>query len=237
MPSKDSIEHIIQRGMLFNNNPDTLKQLARQESVAYKQNLDHQQQQNSTAQHSDDGSSMVEASMLGDATPALKVFISGDRSQVGKSSVCLGLLGSLLKLGYSAADLAYIKPATQCEQPQLVSQWCEEQGIACKGIGPIVFYTGFTREFLKGNAGTSQQLLQDAKAAVDEVNSNLKTESRTLSSFAALFSNCGLLISIASLLYVYGLLCCFATLDSCRQEGSDSRWCWLPSSWQYLWCI
>jgi hypothetical protein len=176
MSSKDSIEHIIQRGMLFNNNPDTLKQLARQESVAYRQNLD-QQQKSSTAQHSDGSSNMLDASMLGDVTPALKIFISGDRSQVGKSSVCLGLLGSLLKLGYSAADLAYIKPATQCEQPQLVSQWCEEQGIACRGIGPIVFYTGFTREFLKGNAGTSQQLLQDAKTAVDEVRSLKTTES------------------------------------------------------------
>jgi hypothetical protein len=48
------------------------------------------------------------------------LFIAGDKSQVGKSSVCLGLLGSLLQLGYKPHELAYIKPATQCESPQLV---------------------------------------------------------------------------------------------------------------------
>ena len=62
------------------------------------------------------------------------------RSQVGKSSTCLGLLGSLLKQGLSADDVAYIKPATQCERPQLVTEWCETNGVACCGIGPVVFY-------------------------------------------------------------------------------------------------
>ncbi|CAN0581763.1 unnamed protein product, partial [Laminaria digitata] len=60
--------------------------------------------------------------------------------QVGKSSTCLGLLGSLLRQGLSAGDIAYIKPATQCERPQLVTEWCETNGVACRGIGPVVFY-------------------------------------------------------------------------------------------------
>lgn len=61
--------------------------------------------------------------------------------KVGKSSTCLGLLGTLLRQpGLSSSDLAYIKPATQCEKPQLVTDWCEANGIACRGIGPVVFY-------------------------------------------------------------------------------------------------
>lgn len=33
-------------------------------------------------------------------------------------SVCLGLMGALLRVGFEPQDLAYIKPATQCESPQ-----------------------------------------------------------------------------------------------------------------------
>ena len=54
----------------------------------------------------------------------IRLFIAGDKSQVGKSTVCLGLLGSLLKAGYPASKLAYIKPATQCEEEQLVAKFC-----------------------------------------------------------------------------------------------------------------
>jgi hypothetical protein len=104
--------------------------------------------------------------------PAVRLFIAGDRSQVGKSSICLGILGSLLKSGkYSPSDLAYIKPATQCEQTQLVQEFCKSKGItSCVPIGPIVYYKGFTRAFLKGDIGeTSEQLLYKAGYAVDEL--------------------------------------------------------------------
>ena len=84
----------------------------------------------------------------GGSDPIL-LFISGDRSQVGKSSVCLGLLGALLEKGYAPGELAYIKPATQCESPQLVTKFCDAKGIAQQGVGPVVFYSGFTREYLK----------------------------------------------------------------------------------------
>ncbi len=57
--------------------------------------------------------------------------------QVGKSSACLGLLGSLIKLGYTPHDLAYIKPATQCEQRTSVVSWCEAHGISCQGTGYV----------------------------------------------------------------------------------------------------
>lgn len=106
------------------------------------------------------------------AEPATRIFIAGDRSQVGKSSICMGLLGALLKTGkYKPSDLAYIKPATQCEQTQLVEAFCKHKGIdACVPIGPIVYYKGFTRSFLKGETGeNSEQLLQNASEAVDSL--------------------------------------------------------------------
>lgn len=108
----------------------------------------------------------------GNTKPAVRLFISGDRSQVGKSSICMGILGALLKSGkYSPDDLAYIKPATQCEQTQLVQEFCKAKGItSCVPIGPIVYYKGFTRAFLKGDIGeTSEGLLSKAGRAVDEL--------------------------------------------------------------------
>ncbi|KAL7434576.1 hypothetical protein ACHAXH_009200 [Discostella pseudostelligera] len=109
--------------------------------------------------------------------PAIRLFIAGDRSQVGKSSICLGLLGSLLNSGkYAPDDLAYIKPATQCEQTQLVEEYCKHKGItACVPVGPIVYYKGFTRAFLKRETGeTSDELLQKASDAVDKLALNKK---------------------------------------------------------------
>lgn len=35
-------------------------------------------------------------------------------------SVCLGILGGLLKVGFKPEDVAYIKPATQCESAQVM---------------------------------------------------------------------------------------------------------------------
>ncbi|KAJ0405086.1 hypothetical protein ATCC90586_008686 [Pythium insidiosum] len=102
--------------------------------------------------------------------PVIKIFVSGDRSQVGKSTVCLGLVGALLTHGgYRADEIGYIKPATQCEQPQLIAKFCRQHGIECCDIGPIVFYSGFTREFLRGNTESSTELLANARAKVEEI--------------------------------------------------------------------
>ena len=68
---------------------------------------------------------------------ALRIFIAGDRSSVGKSSICLGLLGQLL-LQYPPERLAYIKPATQSESTQLIQHYCEHTGIPCVAVGPLV---------------------------------------------------------------------------------------------------
>lgn len=101
--------------------------------------------------------------------PAIRIFIAGDRSQVGKSSVCLGLIGSLLKMGYPPSSLAYIKPATQCEATQLVAQYCDKVGVANRPIGPVVYYKGFTRAFLAGETEDTSQLLAEAGRSVDDI--------------------------------------------------------------------
>jgi dethiobiotin synthetase len=100
---------------------------------------------------------------------ALRIFVAGDRSSVGKSSVCLGILGSLLNSGYSASDLAYIKPATQSESTQLIEVYCKQEGITCVPIGPLVYYRGFTRAFLAGETAPTEQLLANCGRAVDQV--------------------------------------------------------------------
>ncbi|GBG29424.1 Hypothetical Protein FCC1311_056452 [Hondaea fermentalgiana] len=100
------------------------------------------------------------------AKPADLIFVSGDRSQVGKSSTCLGLLATLHeKLGYAAHELAYIKPATQCEAVQLVTRYALKHGIEAP-TGPVTYVSGFTREFLAGNTKTSEEMLQDIEEAV-----------------------------------------------------------------------
>ncbi len=103
----------------------------------------------------------------------LKLFVAGDRSQVGKSTVSLGLLTLLLKCGgYRPSEIAYIKPATQCEQTQLVQKFCDAHQIDCVGIGPLVFYSGFTRAFLDGRTDSTEQILEKICARVDEISAN-----------------------------------------------------------------
>lgn len=74
------------------------------------------------------------------------IFVCGDESGVGKTSICLGILQSALQNGYKPDELAYIKPCTQCEDVQLLWKWCESQGIQHEGIGPILFRSGYTQE-------------------------------------------------------------------------------------------
>ncbi|TMW57293.1 hypothetical protein Poli38472_003218 [Pythium oligandrum] len=121
----------------------------------------------------------------------IKIFVSGDRSQVGKSTVCLGLVGSLLRLGYSSEEIGYIKPATQCEKPQLIAKFCHHYGIECCDIGPIVFYSGFTREFLQGNTESSEELLRKANAKVEEVGRGKKVVVVDGVGYPAVGSICG----------------------------------------------
>lgn len=100
---------------------------------------------------------------------ALTLLISGDRSSVGKSTFSLFLMASLLQLGFPASSLAYIKPVTQCEAEQPISIFCKKNNISCQGIGPVVFYSGFTRAFLDDTTKSSAELLQDVREAVAQI--------------------------------------------------------------------
>lgn len=124
---------------------------------------------------------------------AIRIFVAGDRSSVGKSSVCLGIVGDLLsRRGYGPEDLAYIKPATQSESPQLIQRYCERHGVDCVPIGPLVYYRGFTRAFLSGEAGTtSQELLDTCGSAVDRLARGKKVVLIDGVGFPAVGSICG----------------------------------------------
>ena len=72
-------------------------------------------------------------------------------------------------------NVGYIKPATQCEAPQLVTKYCKSSGIDFLGIGPIVFYSGFTRAFLNGTTPLTRTLLHlNAKIACEKVGNGKK---------------------------------------------------------------
>ncbi|KAE9077442.1 hypothetical protein PF010_g23505 [Phytophthora fragariae] len=121
----------------------------------------------------------------------LRIFVSGDRAQVGKSTMCLGLVGALLRAGYAAEELAYIKPATQCEKPQLVTKFCRQQGVAYCEVGPILFYKGFTREFLRGETDSASTLLDKARLKVEEVGRGKKVVVVDGVGYPAVGSICG----------------------------------------------
>jgi len=103
------------------------------------------------------------------SSAGITLFVSGDRSSVGKSTCCLALLISLIRAGVPAGDVSYIKPVTQCEAEQDVVRYCNAMGISCQGLGPVVFYKGFTRAFLSGETDSSEQLIQQAVAAVQSL--------------------------------------------------------------------
>jgi hypothetical protein len=101
----------------------------------------------------------------------VRIFVGGDKTHCGKTSVALGILGGLHKAGVPCDRLAYIKPATQCEAPDLIQRWCEANKVShCEGSSaPLVFYKGFTREFLNGNLGTSESWIHKIAMAVDQL--------------------------------------------------------------------
>lgn len=121
--------------------------------------------------HKDIGflSHLISSNQNGIISSCGKVFISGDRSSVGKSSICLAILISLIKLGMPPHALAYIKPVTQCEAEQPVIRFCDRLGITHRAISPIVFYKGFTRAYLNNETSDSNTMLNDIKMTVDEI--------------------------------------------------------------------
>lgn len=117
------------------------------------------------------GGSAVRAAVELAGDRCIRLFVAGAVTHVGKTTVCLSILAALRDAGFSAAELAYVKPATQCEAPDLLKLWCDEEGIEyVSGEGaPLVFYSGFTRSFLNGEQGTSADWLGRISAKVTEM--------------------------------------------------------------------
>ena len=104
------------------------------------------------------------------AASSLKLLVAGDKSSAGKSTVSLGLLVALLESGLKPHDIAYIKPSTQCVASTLVARFCEDQGIACEHVGPVVYYRGFTRKLLDEPAGPNAgTLVEQCSEAVSRI--------------------------------------------------------------------
>lgn len=62
---------------------------------------------------------------------------------------------------------AQIKPCTQCESEQPVARFCKEKKIEAVPVGPVVFYSGFTRAFLDGETPSAAELVKQASDAVN----------------------------------------------------------------------
>ena len=65
----------------------------------------------------------------------------------------------------------YIKPATQCEAPDLLNLWCKRVGVEFVGStnAPLVFKKGFTRSFLDGKEKPSNHWLRSIRDTVDRL--------------------------------------------------------------------
>lgn len=96
----------------------------------------------------------------------------GSVSGVGKTTLCKSLLTQCLLNGYQPEQLAYIKPMTQCIKKQEVTTFCEYKHIAHQSIGSLVFYQGFTKDFIDGLTKTSDMLLEDVLAEIVQFGEN-----------------------------------------------------------------
>lgn len=97
------------------------------------------------------------------------IHILGARSGVGKSTLCMGLMGWLLQHGFESSKLAYIKPMTQCLDQQLVTDFCAHYEIACQPIGPLIFSSGLTRRYIETPAQDREDYLDTVLSAVKSI--------------------------------------------------------------------
>ncbi len=120
------------------------------------------------------------------------LFISGDRSSVGKSTVSLAIIESLVKLGVPPSTIAYIKPVTQCEAVQPITLFCQRFSIQTEVVSPLVFYKGFTRAFLNNEMGSSNNLIHEIKNAIKKVSKGKKLVIIDGVGYPAVGSICGI---------------------------------------------
>ena len=43
-----------------------------------------------------------------ESTSCVRLFVAGSKTHVGKTTICLGILGTLIKMGFRPSDLAYV---------------------------------------------------------------------------------------------------------------------------------
>lgn len=101
----------------------------------------------------------------------VRLMVSGSVSHCGKTTACLSILGAALNAGLTPEEIAYIKPATQCEAPDLLAAWTARHGIVNVSgkDAPLVFFPGFTRSFLNGEQGTSEQIQSRIATEIDRL--------------------------------------------------------------------
>jgi dethiobiotin synthetase len=97
------------------------------------------------------------------------IYVMGSESGAGKSTICLGILAHLLVSGYDPNRLAYIKPITQCSEPQRVALFCEQTKIPSIDLGRLVFSKGFSRDFIDGLTKPTNALLTDVLTSILEL--------------------------------------------------------------------
>eukprot|EP00483_Globobulimina_turgida_P013204 UN13228 len=103
------------------------------------------------------------------------LYISGDRSAVGKSSICAAIIQSLIDNDVlKATEIGYIKPMTQCIKPTNVARYCLMNGIECQPIGPIVFKKGYTSQVIGGKHGSKALRLHLIKKEIEKISQNKK---------------------------------------------------------------
>ena len=96
--------------------------------------------------------------------------IGGDRMSVGKSTICLGLINSLIKNNiYKSDEIGYIKPATQCVTSTLVARYCLDNNIECIPIGPIIYYKGYTNEIINKMCTNKNDVNIRKKLIIDSI--------------------------------------------------------------------
>jgi dethiobiotin synthetase len=94
------------------------------------------------------------------------LYVMGAESGAVKSTVCQGILTQLLDSGFTADQLAYIKPVTQCTEIQPVALFCKQQNIPYRDLGSLVFKKGFSKDFIDGMTPGSEELLAEVLSSI-----------------------------------------------------------------------
>lgn len=101
--------------------------------------------------------------------PCFLLYIGGDASGIGKSTTAIGLLHLFHhELGYPYERLGYIKPITQCIDPQLIEIYCKKYHVQ-RAPAVIVFKKGYTQQAIDGQLTSYESRCKHVYNAVQEL--------------------------------------------------------------------